>query len=172
MIRILATTALVLGMMAAPAMSANLIETLEGKDEYSTFLEAVKASDAKWFIEEDVKYTAFVPTNEAFEQLPEGVLDALLKEENKPALTMVLEAHVIPDEMLKSDQISPDATLDPAAGEPYEVSVDGDTIMIGEANVTEADIEADQGVAHGINQVLVPEIVSDALAYRMEQSAN
>ena len=165
-----AVAAATLALAVAPAQAANLIETLEGNADYSTFVEAVKASDAKWFIEEDVEYTALVPTNAAFDALPEGVLDALLDESNKPALTMVLEAHVIPDQVIASDQIEGDMSLDPAAGEPHAVGVMGDTIKIGAANVVEADIEADQGIAHGINAVLVPQIVADALAYRMERA--
>ena len=166
----LAGAALALSLAASPfaAHAANLVETLKGKKEYSTFLKALEASDAKWFVREDVEYTAFVPTNAAFDALPEGVLDALLKPENRPKLDATLERHVVPDLKVEAGGFGEHPTLDVAEGESLDVKLDGSTIIVEGATVTDADIAVDQGFAHGIDKVLVPELVVQAMKYTGE----
>ena len=135
------------------------------KGDYSTFLKALEASDAGWFLEEDLTYTALIPTDAAFDKLPEGVLDALLREENRPKLNAILEGHVVPEAEVMSSDLSDGQMIDPATGEPLEVSIDGDAVMIGGATVVDPDIEADDGVAHGIDTVIVPEMVVQAMKF-------
>ena len=159
-----ATIAAVLAMGTA-AQAAGLKETLEEKGNYGTFLQVLEASDAGWFLEEDMSYTAFVPTDEAFAALPEGVLDALLEEENKPKLNAILEGHVIPEATAMSSDLSDGQSLDPATGEPLTVSIDGDSVSVEGIEVVEADINADNGIAHGIGGVIVPEMVVQAMKF-------
>ena len=147
------------------ALAEPLPQVLEEKGDYSTFLTALEASDAGWFLEADMTYTAFIPTNAAFDKLPDGVLDALLREENRPKLNAILEGHVVPEAKVMSSDLSDGQMIDPATGEPLEVSIDGDKVMIGEATVVDPDIEADNGVAHGIDTVIVPEMVVQAMKF-------
>ena len=147
------------------AIAEPLPQVLEAKGEYATFLKALEASDAGWFLEADMTYTAFIPTDEAFAKLPDGVLDALLREENRPKLNAILEGHVVPEAEVMSSDLSDGQMVDPATGEPLEVSIDGDMVTIGEATVVEADIEADNGIAHGIDTVIVPEMVVQAMKF-------
>ena len=163
-----AAALLALSVSAAPAWGANLVETLEGKEQYSTFLKALEASDSKWFVREDVRYTAFVPTNEAFDALPDGVLDALLKEENRPKLDAVLEHHVVPDTVAKAGDLKDGQSLDVAEGESLTVKFDGSVASVDGARVVDPDVTVDQGVAHGIQAVLVPQMVVEALKFRGE----
>ena len=161
-----------LALAAAPALAqdeaGDLYAVAEEAGQFSTLLEALRASDADWFVEEDVTYTLFAPTDEAFDKLPEGVLEALMTEENRPKLNAIIEGHVVPDEELAAADLSGGQTVDPATGEPLEVSVEGDQVMVGEATVTEADIQTDGGVVHAIDTVIVPEMVIEALKYREE----
>ena len=172
MTKILAGALVALSLSTAPTWAANLVETLEGKEQYSTFLKALKASDAKWFVEEDVRYTAFVPTNEAFDALPDGVLDALLSEENRPKLDAVLEHHVVPETVAKAGDLTDGQSLDVAEGEALTIKLDGSTVMVNGARVTDPDVAVDQGVAHGIEKVLVPQMVVEALKFRGEYPAD
>jgi uncharacterized surface protein with fasciclin (FAS1) repeats len=150
----------------AQADGNELLTLLEEQGNYSTLLQALEASDATWFTEEEMSYTLFAPTDEAFDKLPEGVLDALLQEENKPLLNAIIEGHVVPEQALAADDLTPVKTLDPAAGEPLPVAVENGNARIGEATVTEANLATDYGVIHGIDTVLAPEIVVDAAKYR------
>ena len=141
---------------------------LEGAGAFATLVEALRASDATWFLEEGEPYTLLAPTDAAFETLPEGVLPALLTDENRPKLNAILERHLIPDGRTMAADLSDGQAIDPATGEPLEVGVDGERVTIGEAAVTEADIETENGVVHAIDAVLVPEIVVEAMKYREE----
>ena len=138
----------------------------EEAGQFSTLLRALDASDAGWFLEEGEPYTVFAPTDAAFDELPDGVLDALLTDENRPKLNAIIERHVIPDGAVMAADLSDGEMLDPATGEPLEVSIEGDQVMVGEATVTQPDIETSDGVVHAIDTVLVPEIVVEAMKYR------
>ena len=135
---------------------------------FGTLVEALGASDATWFLEEGEPYTLLAPTDAAFETLPDGVLDALLTDENRPKLNAILERHLVPDGEVMAADLSDGQMIDPATGEPLEVSSGGEQVTIGEATVTEADIRTENGVVHAIDAVLVPEIVVEAMKYREE----
>ena len=179
------TVALVATLAAAPALTPALAQqdpeqegsdaakeqffaTLQEAGDFSKLTEALQASDATWFLEEGEPYTLFAPTDEAFEKLPDGVIDALMTDENRPKLNAILERHLVPDEELASSDLSGREALDPASGEPLEVSAEGDSPMVGEATVLQAGIETENGVVHAIDTVLVPEIVVEAMKYTEE----
>ncbi len=99
-------------------------------------------------------YTA--PTDEAFDNLPNGTLDELLEPENLETLTSILEYHVIaannPSSSLRRGRRQ---TLN---GDSIRITVNNDTSMIkiNSANVTDADMIANNGFVHAINAVLIP----------------
>jgi uncharacterized surface protein with fasciclin (FAS1) repeats len=167
--RLAASAALAL-LTAGPALAADLRDELRQRGGFETFLKALEASDAGWFLHEgDQRYTVFVPTDEAFAAMPEGVLEAMLKPENKPKLTMTLEHHVVPDVALSGAEVLARAEagepIDPAAGEPYAVSGSGGSVVLDGAQVVRPDIEAGPILAHAVSAVMVPEIVVEAMKY-------
>lgn len=141
---------------------------LEQMGGFSTLIAALKASDATWFLGEEMQYTLFAPTDAAFDALPDGVLDALLTEGNRPKLNAILERHLIPDDAMAVSDVSQAAMLDPASGEPLPVETKGDQVMIGDAVVTQENVLAENAVVHAIDAVLVPDIVIEAMKYREE----
>lgn len=138
---------------------------LEEAGEFGTLVEALRASDATWFLEEGEPYTLFAPTDAAFAELPEGVMEALLTDENRPKLNAILERHLIPDRAVAAADLPQDGMIDPATGEPLKVSASGMGAMVGEASVVQSDIETSDGMLHAIDSVLVPEIVVEAMKY-------
>ena len=138
---------------------------LEQAGDFDTLVAVLKASDATWFLEEDMPYTLFAPTNAAFDELPEGVLEALLVDENRPKLNAVLERHLVPDDAMAASDVSGQEVIDPASGEPLTIEAEGADVEVGEAMVTEANIALEHGVVHAIDAVLVPEIVVEAMKY-------
>lgn len=141
---------------------------LEQAGEFSTLIAALKASDALWFLEEDEPYTLLAPTDAAFGKLPDGVVDALLTEGNRPKLNAVLERHLIPDDAMAASDVSQADVLDPASGEPLPVETKGEQVMINDAVVTQENIVLEHAVVHAIDDVLVPDIVVEAMKYREE----
>ncbi len=97
-------------------------------------------------------YTLFAPTDEAFEELPEGALDGLTDEE----LTNILLYHVLDNVVDSGDVMEADALI-PLTGETIFVTSDNDTVMLNDsAEVIETDITASNGMIHVIDAVLMP----------------
>jgi len=102
----------------------------------------------------------FAPTDEAFAALPEGVLDALLLDENLEVLQQILTYHVVAGEVLAADVTTGDvATVE---GSTIAIEVGDQVTLNGTATVVTTDVEASNGVIHVIDQVILPEGVDPA----------
>jgi hypothetical protein len=104
-------------------------------------------------------FTVFAPTDDAFAALPEGALDALLLPENKDALVKILTFHVVAGQVMAADVTAGDVPT--VEGSNLTITTDGG-VKIFDANVTQADVLATNGVIHVIDQVLIPESVDVA----------
>ena len=152
------------GTLAAVTMSTtaahadDIVEIAAEAGTFSTLLAAAEAAGLVDILKSDGPLTVFAPTDEAFAALPEGTVANLLLPENKDQLVAILTYHV-DDQCLKSDMI-PDGKsylepLNEAARLTVRKSYDG-KVAINGANVIAADIIADNGVIHVIDQVLIP----------------
>lgn len=145
----------------ASTEAGNIVEVASGSESFSTLVAAVEAAGlADTLADSSSSYTVFAPTNEAFSQLPEGALEYLLEPENKEVLQQVLSYHVLP-EAVTSEEISGGEVESLDGGLVTEVT-DGE-VIINNATVTTPDIEASNGVIHGINRVLLPGDVQSTL---------
>ena len=135
--------------------SMTIVETAQDAGDFTTLLSAAEAADLVETLSGEGPFTVFAPTDEAFAALPEGTVESLLEEENKDQLTALLTYHVAPTSAMSGD-LTDGQMIDTVNGEQLEVSIDGDTVMIGDATVTQADIEASNGVIHVIDTVLMP----------------
>ena len=147
---------------------ANIAEIVSGVDEFSTLEAALEAAELTEALAGEGPFTVFAPPNEAFEALPEGVVDALLMPENQDLLTDVLTYHVVPGAVVSSDLTTGD--VETLEGSTVPVVVDGDMVMVGDANVVAADIPATNGVIHIIDSVLVPDEVAVELGNRLAEA--
>jgi len=135
--------------------TATIVETAEAAGSFTTLITAAKAAGLAGALNGDGPLTVFAPTDAAFEALPEGTVETLLKPENVDQLAGILKLHVV----------SGKVTSDQLAGEVMDVetlggtvSVDGtDGVTVDGANVTQADIMASNGVIHVIDTVILPE---------------
>ena len=145
----------------------NIVENASKSADHTTLVAAVKAAGLVATLEGKGPFTVFAPTNEAFEALPAGTVDTLLKPENKAKLTTVLTYHVVAGD-LTSDKLAKKikagggkAELTTVAKEKLTLMMDGDKIAIkdakgGQATVTIADVKQSNGVIHVIDKVLLP----------------
>ncbi|MEM9510604.1 MAG: fasciclin domain-containing protein, partial [Cyanobacteria bacterium P01_E01_bin.35] len=116
---------------------------------------------AETLADSSATYTVFAPTDEAFNQLPDGALEYLLKPENKAVLQRILSYHVLPNQVTSSEISSGSVeTLDSEI--VTEVTDDG--VVVNNASVITADIEASNGIIHAVNRVLLPADLQTALA--------
>ena len=152
---------------AAMYPSKNIIQNAVNSKDHTTLVAAVKAAGLVETLEGAGPFTVFAPTNKAFDKLPPGTVDTLLKPESKPALTKVLTYHVVPgrlDAAALRQQISAGggkAMLKTASGGTLIAMASGNGIAIsdeggGSANVTIADVLQSNGVIHVVDKVLLP----------------
>eukprot|EP01082_Thalassiosira_pseudonana_P008812 g7782.t1 g7782 contig26:258859-261207(+) len=137
--------------MTVDPVCQSIVEIAAGNPDFSTLVAAVTAADLVETLSGDGPFTVLAPTNEAFDNLPEGTLDALLAD--IPALTEILMLHVISGTVLAEDVTSgPVETL----GGEVEAVVSADGVTIGDAGVTATDIMACNGVIHVLDSVILP----------------
>ncbi|HEY9888710.1 MAG TPA: fasciclin domain-containing protein [Candidatus Obscuribacterales bacterium] len=154
--------------LAAPTPTAaevaqapgTIVDVASSVEDFSTLVAALEAADLVAPLQGEGPFTVFAPTNDAFDALPEGVVDALLLPENQDLLTQVLTYHVVPGEALSTDlSTGPVTTLN---GDDVAVTVADDGVMVNNADVIAADVPASNGVIHVIDEVLVPaEVVAE-----------
>ena len=102
-------------------------------------------------------FTVFAPTDEAFAKLPEGTVESLLKPENQDQLKAILTYHVVPGKTMSSDLAGKQVEVESVEGSAIAIDATGDNVMVDDATVIQADIEADNGVIHVIDKVIQPQ---------------
>lgn len=133
----------------------DIVDIAASDDQFSTLVAAVTAAGLVDTLKGDGPFTVFAPTNAAFEALPAGTVETLLKPENKDQLVKILTYHVVPG-AVTSDQLA-GKRADVATVQGQTVHIDGRSgVKVNRARVTTADIIASNGVIHVIDQVLLP----------------
>lgn len=135
----------------------DIVSVLQADDRFATLVRAVEAADLVETLQQPGPYTLFAPTDEAFDQLPDGALEDLLDDPEQ--LREVLLYHVVEGEVT-SDDLSDGDTPATVQGDNLDVSIDGEAVTVNDASVVEADIEASNGVIHAIDGVLLPEVAA------------
>lgn len=154
--------ALILSFEVKAQEETNILELTAETESLSTLATAVEAADLEATLQSEGPYTVFAPTNEAFENLPEGVFNELLKPENKEQLVAVLTYHVIPGEVM-SDDVTKTMKAKTIQGSSASVKSNGESVMIENAEVVKADMDASNGVVHVIDEVILPPSIKKAL---------
>lgn len=147
--------------LAGAAQAATITEIAAGDERFSTLVAAVTAADLAETLSGPGPFTVYAPVNDAFAALPEGTVETLLMPENKDQLTNVLLYHVDDRQLNAADFPAGSNYFKPVlASERLCITAhDGVTIADGTgevANVIIADIQADNGVIHVIDKVLLP----------------
>jgi len=153
----LAIAALVLSASAfAGGMKKDIVATAANAGTFNTLVAAVEAADLVETLKGDGPFTVFAPSDEAFAALPEGTVEDLLKPENKDQLAAILTMHVVSGKVMASDIAGAESTASSVQG--ADLMIDGtDGVTVNGATVTQADIEASNGVIHVIDQVILPQ---------------
>jgi uncharacterized surface protein with fasciclin (FAS1) repeats len=134
--------------------SKTVVENAAASDQHTTLVAAVKAAGLDGTLSGAGPYTVFAPTNAAFEKLPAGTVDNLLKPENKDQLTKILTYHVVSGNVKAAD-LKDGQKIKTVQGEELTVRIDGSNVMINDAMVTNPNIESGNGVIHVVDGVLM-----------------
>jgi uncharacterized surface protein with fasciclin (FAS1) repeats len=139
---------------ATPETADDIVAVAQDTPDLSTLVAAVTAADLGPTLQGDGPFTVFAPTNDAFASI-QSTVDTLLKPENKGDLADVLTYHVVPGATMAAD-LTDGQMLTTVQGKKLEVAVDGDTVTVGGATVSQPDVAASNGVVHVVDTVLVP----------------
>ncbi len=140
-----------IALAAASAQAKDIVDTAVGAGNFKTLATALQAAGLVETLKGKGPFTVFAPTDEAFAKVPKADLDALLKDKAK--LTSVLTYHVVPGKVLSTD-IKP-GKVKTVQGSELTIATTGG-VTVDAAKVTAADIQADNGVIHVVDSVLMP----------------
>lgn len=133
----------------------NVVQVAIGSKDHTTLVAAVKAAELVDALSNAGPFTVFAPTNAAFDKLPAGTVDGLLKPEKKDALTDILQYHVSVG-VFKEDMLQEGQTIGQVNGGNITISKKEGKLMInGVANVI-ATVPASNGIVYVIDAVLLP----------------
>src|SRR3954471_3400979 len=146
--------------------SKNIIQNAVNSKDHTTLVAAVKAAGLVDTLEGPGPFTVFAPVNAAFEALPAGTVDGLLKPDMKDTLVKVLTYHVVAgkylaaDLMMKAKAMGGEVTLTTVEGAPIPIRLKGKHLWVFDqsgnaARITIADVNQSNGVIHVIDKVLM-----------------
>jgi len=140
--------------------SKDIVDNAAGSADHTTLVAAVKAAGLVENLKSAGPFTVFAPTNEAFNKLPAGTVDNLLKPENKAALTGILTYHVVAG-AFKSTDLKDGQKVTTVQGEELTIGYKDSKWTVtdakgGVANITIADVISSNGVTYVIDAVLMP----------------
>lgn len=135
--------------------ATDLVDTAINAGSFKTLIAAAKAADLVDTLKSKGPFTILAPTDDAFEKLPEGTVESLLKEENKEKLKQILTYHVIPGNVKSTDVVKL-SEANSAMGEKIQIMVAGDKVKFNDAQLLKADIACSNGTIHVIDSVLIP----------------
>nr|WP_051437491.1 fasciclin domain-containing protein [Olleya marilimosa] len=152
---------------AAMYPSKNIVENAVNSKDHTTLVAAVKAAELVDVLQSEGPFTVFAPTNAAFDKLPMGTVDTLLKPENKEQLQTVLKYHVVAGKWNAKEILT---LIEKGDGKAVINTVSGGTLTAwkkgkdvyvtdengNSAKVTIADVNQSNGVIHVIDTVLLP----------------
>ena len=136
--------------------SDTVVGVAAANESFKTLTAALEAAGLTQTLAGAGPFTVFAPTDEAFADLPQEAVQALMKPENKEILVKILTYHVVPGKVQSSDLKS--GEIQTVEGSPMMVMIEQSKVVVGQnsANVTQADIQASNGVIHVIDKVLLP----------------
>jgi uncharacterized surface protein with fasciclin (FAS1) repeats len=152
---------------AAMYPTKTIVQNAVNSPDHTTLVAAVKAAGLVDTLNGPGPFTVFAPTNEAFDKLPAGTVDNLVKPENKDTLVKILTYHVVPGRVTSKELMKMikkghgKAMLKTVQGEDLTATMSDGKIMLtdakgGTATVTIADVFQSNGVIHVIDTVLMP----------------
>jgi uncharacterized surface protein with fasciclin (FAS1) repeats len=153
---------------AAMYPSKNIVQNAINSKDHTTLVAAVKAAGLVETLASAGPFTVFAPTNAAFNMLPKGTVETLVKPENKSTLTGILTYHVVAGNLSSKDLLklvkngNGTAQLNTVAGGKLWVMKKGGKLWIkdekgGISQITIKDVNQSNGVIHVINKVLMPQ---------------
>lgn len=133
---------------------ADIVDTAVKAGSFNTLVAAVKAAGLVDTLKGAGPFTVFAPTDEAFAKLPDGTVDALLKD--IPKLKKILTYHVVSGKVKAADFSLTLKSATTVEGSDLKIDPSNGSVKVNDATVSTPDVGADNGVIHVIDTVLIP----------------
>jgi uncharacterized surface protein with fasciclin (FAS1) repeats len=133
---------------------ADIVDTAVKAGSFNTLVAAVKAAGLVDTLKGAGPFTVFAPTDEAFAKLPDGTVDALLKD--IPKLKKILTYHVVSGKVKAADFSLTLKSATTVEGSDVKIDASNGSVKVNDATVSTPDVAADNGVIHIIDTVLIP----------------
>ena len=149
----------VVGPAAPPPAEDGLdvLATMQATPRLATFSRLAVAAGLEPNLRRDGQWTVFAPTDEAFERLPQGALDALIAPEGRESLRALVMNHLV-EGLETSSELRKRAELETIGGGSLDLVSEGGELRIEGGRLLTVDVEADNGVVHVIDVVLAPRV--------------
>lgn len=134
--------------------TGTIADVAAASSTFKTLVSALNEAELTDVLKGQGPFTVFAPTDAAFNALPAGTLDELMKPENRATLVQLLKYHVVSGAYPSSRLTA--GSLPSVQGAPITVSITDGKVMVNNANVIQPDITATNGVIHAIDRVILP----------------
>ncbi|MDQ2860320.1 MAG: fasciclin domain-containing protein [Pseudomonadota bacterium] len=138
------------------AFAKNIVETAKASGQFTILLKAATAAGMDRTLAQPGPYTVFAPTDAAFNALPPGMLDMLMKPQNKAMLKKILGYHTLFGRLTTRQLTAPASAVTTTIGALVVLQMKNGALMVNDAKITQPDIAADNGVIQVIDTVLMP----------------
>ncbi len=159
-ISILVTLLMLVGVMQIAAFAKKdmtIVDIAASDPQFSTLVTAIDKAGLKDALSGKGPFTVFAPTNKAFEKLPAGTVESLLKPENKDVLVNILTYHVTPGKLTSKDIAKLDGKeIKMLNDKMAKITIKDGKAYINDAEIIMKDIKADNGIIHVIDTVILP----------------
>ncbi|MDP3850809.1 MAG: fasciclin domain-containing protein [Luteolibacter sp.] len=133
----------------------DIVKVAGGSPAHTTLVAAVKAAELVDVLSNAGPFTVFAPTNEAFDKLPKGTVETLLKPENKDKLADILQYHVLIGGY-PEDKFTDGRTIGTASGGSVKISLKDGKVIINDSAAIIGTVTASNGLVHVVDAVLLP----------------
>jgi len=132
-----------------------IVDIATSDDNFTTLVGALQAAGLVDTLKGNGPFTVFAPTNDAFDRLSKDTLEDLMLPKNKSRLQEILKHHVVSGRYMAKD-VTSESSLSPMSGDAVRVRAKGNQVRIGEATIRQTNLEAENGIVHVIDRVLLP----------------
>ena len=145
-----------------------IVATAQGNSDFSTLTSLVQQAELTETLNGPGPFTVFAPTNAAFEKIDQATRDSLMEDANRDQLAGILQYHVVDGEvnaqqlMQQIEQNGGSYEINTLGGGTLTATMDGDNVILTDANggtstIATTDVDASNGIIHGIDTVLMPQ---------------
>lgn len=142
--------------LAPEEQPKSLMHVAAHTNNLSDFTAAVKMAELADSLTDGGPYTVFAPTNRAFAEMPEGMYASIMSKKDRDQLAQIFKRHIVSGR-LNAEDLKDGQTVQTLQGTSYTISLQDDSLRIGDATIVKSGLHGSNGIIHTIDAVLIPQ---------------